>query len=129
MASDAQFVSYIAEQMSGAGPISARKMFGEYAMYCGDKVVALVCDNQLFVKPTASGRGLLGSPVEAPPYPGASLYFLMDDGLDDRDALSALIAATARELPQPKSKSTSKAKRKATVAAKKKTVKPKKRLR
>jgi len=25
-------------------------MFGEYALYCGDKVVALVCDDQLFVK-------------------------------------------------------------------------------
>jgi TfoX/Sxy family transcriptional regulator of competence genes len=34
-------------------------MFGEYAIYCNEKVVALVCDNQVFVKPTAAGRLLV----------------------------------------------------------------------
>jgi TfoX/Sxy family transcriptional regulator of competence genes len=90
MASDAKFVSFIIEQMRGAGPISSRKMFGEYAIYCGEKVVALVCDNQLFVKPTGGGRELLNSPKEAPPYPGAKPHFLMDDGIDDPEALSEL---------------------------------------
>jgi TfoX/Sxy family transcriptional regulator of competence genes len=104
MASDESFVTYVAEQMSNAGAISSRKMFGEYAIYCGEKVVALVCDNQVFVKPTAGDRAMLGSPREAPPYPGARPHFLMDDGLDDREALSALIAVTARELPAPKPK-------------------------
>jgi TfoX/Sxy family transcriptional regulator of competence genes len=104
MASDQQFVSFICEQMADAGPISARKMFGEFAIYCGEKVVALVCDNQLFVKPTAGGKALLGDPAEGPPYPGAKPHFLIDDGLDDREALSQLIALTARELPVPKPK-------------------------
>ncbi|MCK7502621.1 MAG: TfoX/Sxy family protein [Comamonadaceae bacterium] len=35
-------------------------MFGEYAIYLDGKVVALVCDNQFFVKPTDAGRALLG---------------------------------------------------------------------
>jgi len=104
MASDQQFVSFICEQMADAGPISARKMFGEFAIYCGDKVVALVCDNQLFVKPTTGGKALLGDPAEGPPYPGAKPHFLIDDGLDDRETLSQLIAITARELPLPKAK-------------------------
>jgi hypothetical protein len=29
---------------------------GEYAIYCNGKVVALVCDNQLFVKPTEAAQ-------------------------------------------------------------------------
>jgi DNA transformation protein and related proteins len=91
--------------MADAGPISARKMFGEYAIYCGEKVVALVCDNQLFVKPTAAGKALLGDPALGPPYPGAKPHFLLDDGLDDRELLAQLIAVTVRELPEPKIKS------------------------
>jgi TfoX/Sxy family transcriptional regulator of competence genes len=101
MASDEGFVTFVRDQMAGAGSIAARKMFGEFAIYCDDKVVALVCDNQLFVKPTVAGKKLLGDPSLAPPYPGAKPYFLMD--VDDPELLSALIAATARELPQAKS--------------------------
>ncbi len=104
MASDEKFVSFICEQMADAGPISARKMFGEYAIYCGEKVVALVCDNQLFVKPTPGGRMLLGDAAEGAPYPGAKPHFLMDEGLDDREMLAQLIAVTVRELPEPKPK-------------------------
>jgi TfoX/Sxy family transcriptional regulator of competence genes len=45
-------MEYICEQIAEAGNISYKKMFGEYAVYCDEKVVAFVCDNQLFVKPT-----------------------------------------------------------------------------
>jgi len=56
VASDEEFVDYVVEQMAGAGAISRRKMFGEYAVYCDGKVVALVCDNEVFVKPTAPAQ-------------------------------------------------------------------------
>lgn len=46
--------------MGDAGRMAARKMFGEYALYCDDKVVALVCDNSLFVTPTDEGRAFEG---------------------------------------------------------------------
>ena len=69
MASDQSFVEYVCDQISEAGDVSYKYMFGEYAIYCEGKVVALVCDNQLFVKPTEGGRGALGDVVEAPPYP------------------------------------------------------------
>jgi TfoX/Sxy family transcriptional regulator of competence genes len=104
MASDQKFAVYVCEQMAGAGAISSRRMFGEYAIYCGDKVVALVCDNQLFVKPTPEGRALLGTPVEGRPFPGARPFFLIDDGLDEADSLCELIRVTARALPSPKPK-------------------------
>ena len=34
MASNADFVQYIADQCAGAGEIVTRKMFGDYGIYC-----------------------------------------------------------------------------------------------
>lgn len=104
MASDPDFVEFIADQMRDAGSITYRKMFGEYALYCDGKVVALICDDQLFVKPTESGRSYIGKVCEAPPYPGAKMYFLIEDAFEDRDWLCGLIGITAEELPVPKPK-------------------------
>lgn len=104
MASDLQFVEYVRDQIGGAGPISFRKMFGDYAVYCNGKVVALVCDNQFFLKPTQAGRSRLGKATEAPPYPGAKPYFLIREALDDREEISALVRATEQEIPPPRPK-------------------------
>ena len=104
MATDAGFIDYIIDQLAGLRGISSRRMFGEYALYLDGKVVALVCDNQLFVKPTAAGRKLIGTPVESPPYPGAKPAFLVDEQLEDTEFLRALLRAPAKELPEPKPK-------------------------
>jgi TfoX/Sxy family transcriptional regulator of competence genes len=104
MASEQSFVDYILEQTQNAGIITYKKMFGEYAIYCDAKVVGLVCDNQFFVKPTDKGRLFIKDVQEAPPYPGATLYFLIDDKLDDPEWISNLIKITAAELPLPKPK-------------------------
>jgi DNA transformation protein and related proteins len=104
MASALKFVEYVRDQINGAREVSFKKMFGEYAIYYDNKVVALVCDNQLFVKPTVGGRSLLEHAVEAPPYPGAKPYFLIGEQLDDREWMSNLIQLTASELPVPKTK-------------------------
>jgi TfoX/Sxy family transcriptional regulator of competence genes len=56
MASDRDFVEFIVDQLENAGDIASRKTFGEYAIYCDGKITALVCNNQLFVKPTEAGR-------------------------------------------------------------------------
>ncbi len=104
MATDQEFMEFLADQMAEAGDISFRKMFGEYALYCDRKVVALVCDNQLFVKPTDAGRTFIGDVTEAPPYPGAKAYFLIEDAFEDREWISDLIRMTAKELPVPKPK-------------------------
>jgi TfoX/Sxy family transcriptional regulator of competence genes len=106
MASSREFVEYVCDQLSGAGHITFRKMFGEYAVYCDGKVFGLICDNQVFIKPTAAGPRLLPDGILAPPYPGAKPYYVLEE-LDDREFLTALIAATCEELPvpQPKRKS------------------------
>ena len=107
MASDIGFVEYVCEQTRGAGQVSYRRMFGEFAVYCDGKVVALVCDNQFFLKPTDAGKALLDRVKEAPPYPGAKPYYLIDAQLDDAEAAAAIVRATADALPVPKVKSRS----------------------
>ena len=104
MASDKEQLNFAVDQMSGAGDITFKYMFGEYGIYCDGKIVALFCDNQLFVKPTEAGRTYIEKVVEAPAYPGAKPYFLITDRIDDRDWLSELIRCTAQELPPPKKK-------------------------
>jgi TfoX/Sxy family transcriptional regulator of competence genes len=104
MSSDLNFVEFVADQISDAGDISYRKMFGEYALYCDTKVVALICDNRLFVKPTQAGRTFIRNVTESPPYPGARLYFLIEDEIEDREWLSTLIRLTTQELPEPRPK-------------------------
>jgi TfoX/Sxy family transcriptional regulator of competence genes len=103
MSSKQETVDLIVKQMSAAGEVSARKMFGEYGIYCDGKMVASVCDDQLFVKPTASGRAFIGRVVESPPYPGAKPGFLISPKqYKNFQWLSELINITARELPPPK---------------------------
>jgi len=100
MASSLDFVEYVCGQISGAGNIAYRKMFGEYAVYCNGKVVGLICDNQFFVKKTVAGGMLLPSVEEAPPYPGAKPYLVIDR-LDDRELLTDFIGKTCSALPLP----------------------------
>jgi len=104
MGSNLSFVEFVADQMVGAGDITFRMMFGEYGFYCDGKIVALVCDDQLFVKPTEAGRKFIKDPVESPPYPGAKNYFLIEEQIENRDWVSMLIKVTAEELPEPKPK-------------------------
>lgn len=104
MATERAFIEYVADQAASAGSMSFRKMFGEYALYCEGKVVALVCDNQVFVKPTAPGIEWVGTVSEGFPYPGAKPWMLIADALDERDWFARLIRLTADALPLPKPK-------------------------
>ena len=103
MASNADFVQYITDQCGGAGEIVAKKMFGDYGIYCNGKIFGLICDDRLYVKPTEEGRALLKSIDLQPPYDGAKDYFYIAD-VDDRDYLSAIVRATCLASPEPKAK-------------------------
>jgi len=105
MGSNIEFVEFIVDQIENAGEITYKKMFGEYALYCDGKIMALVCDDQLFIKPTKAGRAYITNLVEAPPYPGAKPYFLLEEQLENRDWISNLVRITVKELPEPKPKS------------------------
>jgi|SRR6185369_13538754 len=104
MASSIDTVQYIVDQAGLGRRLEFKKMFGEYALYVDSKVVALICDGQLFLKPTLEGQRFLGKVKEAPPYPGAKNYYLIGSELDDPDRLNAVLQITADALPKPKPK-------------------------
>jgi len=99
-------IDFLLDQLSSLPKVRARKMFGEYALYCDEKVVALVCDNQLFVKITPPGRALVGERyVEGEAYPGAKPSMVIGaEEIDDGERLCELIRITADALPAPKPK-------------------------
>ncbi|HAT8178958.1 TPA: competence protein TfoX [Legionella pneumophila] len=102
MSSKQSTIDFILDQITDTGIVRAKKMFGEYAIYYHEKVVALVCDDQLFIKPTNAGKEFINNYVEGIPYPGAKPYLLISgDLLEDSDWLTQLIRLTASELPEP----------------------------
>ena len=111
MTTDATFIAFICEQADMPHRLTSKKMFGEYALYVDGKVIAFVCDNQLFLKPLPEVRSLLGNVTELPAYPGSKLYFRISDELDDRDALRRLFNVAADALPPPKPKAAPKPKK------------------
>ncbi len=118
MATSERTIDFLLDQLGSVPGMRARKMFGEYALYCGEKVVALVCDDQLFVKLTAPGKALVGDRyAEGFPYPGAKAALLVGAGdLEDHERLAELIRVTAAALPAPRPKAKTKRKAKAPKA-------------
>ncbi len=109
MATRQSCIDFILGQITHAGTVSAKKMFGEYGIYCDGKIVALVCDEYLFVKPTAAGKKFMVNFEEGCPYPGAKPYLLISgEQWDDSEWLTQLIKISASELPVPTPKPTRK---------------------
>jgi DNA transformation protein len=104
MASRADTVNYVVDQLAGVGGITTRRMFGEYAIYLEGKVIGFICDDQLFLKPTEAGARLLESPQLAAPWVGAKNHFLIADELEQRELLCRLVQVTADAQPRPKPK-------------------------
>lgn len=108
MPTSAETVDFLLDQLGWPPNARTRKMFGEYAVYLDEKVVAFVCDDELFVKPTAEGRVFVeaaGALDEAPAYPGSKLYLRIGgDRWENREWLAELMRTTADALPAPKPK-------------------------
>lgn len=105
MSSDQSTVDFLTEQFAGAGRVSSRKMFGDYALYCNDKVFAFVCDDQLYIKPIDAARNFIKTPIEKPAYPGSKMYFwITPDKWDDDVWLVSLLKAMLPTLPAKKKK-------------------------
>lgn len=104
MASHQDFVDYVAEQLSQAGAIRSRKMFGEYGLYCDDVFFAVICDDQFFVKVTPQGKAAFPDLPKAPPYEGARDYIWVED-VEDRERMAELTRITCEALrSKPKKK-------------------------
>jgi TfoX/Sxy family transcriptional regulator of competence genes len=101
VASDQNFVNFVVEQIKNTGEITVKKMFGEYGIYADGKLFGLICDNKLFIKPTISGREFIGNVVEAPPYEGAKVSFLIEEKIEDSEWISELVRISLNELLAP----------------------------
>ena len=98
--SNPDLVQYIVEQAAKAGAVRARKMFGDYALYCNDSVVGLICDDYLYLKPLKQLEPLLHDPDRCmqPPYEGAKPHYVITD-VDDADYVSLLVRTVAENIP------------------------------
>ncbi len=98
-------MDFLLDQLSPLGEASARKMFGEYCLYLSGKPVGLVCDDQLYLKPTKGGQAMLAKAVEGLPFPCAKPHLLITpDQWEDSEWLCGIVRVTASELPQPRPK-------------------------
>lgn len=101
MSTSKETVAFILDQLAPLS-VRARAMFGGHALYCDEKVVALVGDDTLYIKPTAISERFFTAADGAPPYPGAKDYFVVSgERLDDREWLQEIVQATANALPMP----------------------------
>lgn len=98
--SNPDLIQYIVEQAAKAGEMRARKMFGDYALCCNDKVVGLICDDYLYLKPFNQLKPLLHEEDKhmQPPYDGAKPHYVITD-VDDADYVSLLVQTVAENLP------------------------------
>lgn len=96
-------MDFLLDVLSSSREVSARRMFGEYCLYYAGRPIGLVCNEQLFLKPTEVGKRLMREPDEGAPFPGARPHLRISPDLwDDRDWMNALVRATFDGLPSPK---------------------------
>lgn len=104
MTSKQSTVDFILEQLREFN-VRARKMFGDYALYCDEKVVGLICDDQLFIKYTDPGKAFAeGRYEDGCAYEGAKPSMNVTDEIDNQEFLTELVRLTAESLPLPKRK-------------------------
>jgi len=102
MATTADFIEYVCDQIEDLGQIQYKKMFGEYMVYVNDKPILLVCDNTVFVKTLTCLNELMISADKGYPYDGAKEHYVLD--IDNRDLVRRVILALLPVIPLPKSK-------------------------
>ncbi len=99
MASQRDTLDFILEQVACVPRVTFRKMFGEFAIYVDGKVVAFLCDDKLFLKPTKAGGEFIVNVQEGFPYPGSKPHFFISGELwDDSLWLSRLFVITSTEV-------------------------------
>jgi TfoX/Sxy family transcriptional regulator of competence genes len=100
MASTKDFLDFIVDQIKNQDLVRSKKMFGEYALYYDNKVVALICDNELYIKNTPVGKKIAEEKdLEfAAPFPGAKDWILIGDDVEDRDFLNEILEITRESL-------------------------------
>ena len=105
MATHKETVEFILGKLRDRGRFSARAMFGEYALYADGKVVALVCDDLLYVKILPASSELEGQCEKGEPYPAARPHYIVEEAqLSTIEILPTILCAVAESIPRNKNK-------------------------
>ena len=111
MATSKEIVEFILEKLDDKR-FTTRAMFGEYALYADGKVVALICDDQLYVKILPVSNALENECEKGEPYPSAKPHYLVtEDQISQLEELPAILIDIAKSLPTPKKKPPKRAKK------------------
>ena len=103
MATSQSTLDFLLDVLADSRQVTARRMFGEYCLYYAGRPVGLLCNEQLFLKPSEAASRLMREPDEGAPFPGARLHLrIAPDLWDDRNWMNALVRATFDNLPPPK---------------------------
>jgi TfoX/Sxy family transcriptional regulator of competence genes len=98
------FAEYVLDQIDDE-KARVRAMFGEFALYYDDKVVALICDSTVFVKITPASMEILTDNEKGPAYPGAKESFILsEEELENREFIRDLLERVAQDVPAKKKK-------------------------
>lgn len=85
--------------------VRERAMFGAYGVYCDEKFVMIIGDDQVFIKCSEADPASMEGTELAPPYEGATDWHLVpEDLMRDTEWLRNAVQATADALPAPKAK-------------------------
>lgn len=111
MATQKETVEFILKKLRDRAQFSVRPMFGEYALYADGKVAGLVCDDLLYVKMVPASQELESLCEKGHPYPGAKLYYVVEEGqLSTIENLSSILASVASFMLGKKKKASCKKK-------------------
>lgn len=103
MATSPETVDFILEKLGMPDHFSVRKMFGEYALYADGVTVALVCDDQLYVKILSESAELAELCEQDTPFPGARPHYLVEEHqLSTISQLPEILLEIAKSLPKKK---------------------------
>jgi len=102
MATAADYIEFVCEQLSGIGVVRSRKMFGEYMIYVNDKPILLVCDNTVYVKMHEAIADLMKNSETGTPYDGAKEHYILD--VDNAEFSKQVIQTLEPLTPLPKPK-------------------------
>lgn len=103
MATSIDFKNYIEDQLKDLGHIRFKKMFGEYGIFYYEKMVGVLADNKLYIKPTEAGKIWLDEVILEKFYESGKPYYLIEN-IDRLENIFKLIQVTYEVLPQPKGK-------------------------
>ena len=105
MATQKETIEFILGKLRDRERFTARAMFGEYALYADRKVVALVCDDLLYVKILPASHELERQCEKGEPYPGAKPHYIVEEGqLSTIERLPAILCALAEATLEKKHK-------------------------